>query len=110
VDDDKLANVNVSAMATVSDAQTATKAYREFLHAWGDDFGEVTKDEDVDGLGDEAWVMWIAGNGTQVPYEWRRGTLIVSAHVHCFRLCPSDVDGAAREWADAINAETTASP
>jgi hypothetical protein len=44
-DDDKLANLNVSAMATVSDAQRATGAYREFLHAWGDDFGEVTKDE-----------------------------------------------------------------
>lgn len=105
MDDDKLANLNVGAMGTVSDAQAVTNAYREFLHAWGDDFGEVTKDEDVDGLGDEAWVIWIEGNGTQVTYEWRTGNLVAAAHVHCYGSCPTDVDAAARTWADAIDEE-----
>ena len=85
-------------MGTVSDAQAIANAYREFLHAWGDTgvFG-VTKDEDVDGLGDEAWVIWIVGNGNQVTYHWRTGNLVVDAHMHCFGICPTDVDGAARE-------------
>jgi hypothetical protein len=104
-DEHKLANLSVSAMGTPSDAQATTRAYREFLHAWGDDFGGVTKDEDVEGLGDEAWVIWILGNGNQVSYDWRRGNLVVSAHMHCYGICPSDVDGAAREWADEIDAE-----
>ena len=105
-DDDKLANLNVSAWATASDAREATNAYRKFLHAWGDgDFGEVTKDEDVDGLWDEAWVSWIEGNGTQVTYEVRLGNLLVATHVHCYGSCPEDVDGAARAWAEAIETD-----
>jgi hypothetical protein len=109
MDDDKLGNLNVGAMATASDAHKATDAYREFLHTWGEDFGEVTKDEDVEGLGDEAWVIWIEGNGTQVSYEWRTGNLLASVHVHCYGSCPSDVDGEAREWAEAIEAAVRSS-
>ena len=109
-DDHKLANLYVTALATVAGAEASTKAYREFLHAWGDTeiFG-VTKDEDVDGLGDAAWVIWIVGNGTQVSYAWRRGNLVLDAHMHCYGVCPADVDGAAREWAEAIDAEVQAS-
>lgn len=105
-DDHKLAHLNVSAMSTALDAQVGMKAYREFLHAWGDTGGfGVTKDEDVDGLGDEAWVIWIVGNGNQVTYQWRNGNLVTEAHVHCYGICPTDVDGAARAWADAVEAE-----
>ena len=109
IDDDKLAHLNVSAMATAFDAHASMKAYREFLHAWGETgvFG-VTKDEDVDGLGDEAWVIWIVGNGNQVTYQWRTGNLITDAHMHCYRICPTDVDGAAREWAEAVAAAARA--
>ena len=89
--------------------QVASDAYRESSRrTWGDDFGGVTKNEDVDDLGDDAWVIWIVGNGNQVSYDWRSGNLVVSAHMHCFGICPTDVDAAAREWADAIDAELTA--
>jgi hypothetical protein len=96
-------------MGSVADARATTSAYREFLHTWGDTgvFG-VTKDEDVDGLGDEAWVIWIVGNGNQVSYDWRRGNLVVSAPMHCYGICPADVDGATREWVNAIDAELRA--
>lgn len=54
-------------------------------------------------------MIWIVGNGSQVSYEWRRDNLVVSAHVRCYGTCPADVDGATREWAEAIDAEVRAS-
>ena len=60
------------------------------------------------GLGDEAWVLWVGGSGTQVTYHWRRGNLVLEAHVHCYGSCSSDVDAAARNWADAVDAVTDA--
>lgn len=102
-DDDKLANLDVGALGSVAGAQTVMEAYRDFAHDWGESFGDVTKDEDVRGLGDDAWVIWVAGNGAQVTYQWRRGNLVLLAHMHCFGTCPEDVDGAARAWADAID-------
>jgi hypothetical protein len=52
-------------------------------------------------------VLWVSGNGTQVTCHWRRGNLVLEAHVHCFAsaLCQGDVDAAARAWVDAIDAE-----
>ena len=107
-DEDKLANLGISLLESAADAQIGTNAYRVFLSKWGEDFGGVTKNEIVDDLGEEAWVISIVGNGNQVTYEWRRRNLVVSAHMHCFGVCPPDVDSAARQWASAIDAELTA--
>jgi hypothetical protein len=73
--------------------------------------GRVTKDEEIDGLGDEAWLLWLEGGyGNvvtyhEVTYHWRRGNLVVEAHVNCFGICPNDVDAATRAWVDAIDEE-----
>lgn len=100
VEDDKPANLNVSALATASEPGRRRTPYRTFLHVWGGgDFGPVTK---VDGVGDEARVTRIEGNGTQATYEVRLGNLLVATHVHCYGSCPEDAHGAARAWAEAI--------
>jgi len=39
----------------------------------------------------------------EVTCHWRRGNLVVEAHVHCFGFCPGDVDSAARAWVGAID-------
>jgi len=48
---------------------------------WGERFGRITKDEEIDGLGDEAWLLRTETGGTEVIYHWRRGNLVVEAHV-----------------------------
>jgi hypothetical protein len=70
--------------------------------------GGVTKDEEIDGLGDEAWVLWVGGSGTQVTYHWRRSNLVLEAHVQCFGSCPGNVDAATRAWVDAVDAKARA--
>jgi hypothetical protein len=69
----------------------------------GQGFGRITKDEEIDGLGDEAWLLRTEANGTEVTYHWRRHNLVVEAHVHCFGLRPGDVGAAARAWVEAID-------
>ena len=102
-DNDKLGNLAVGVYASGQDAHEAMAAMNEFSRGWGERNGAVTKDEQVDDLGDEAWRLWVGGSGTQVTYHWRRGNLVVEAHVHCFGSCPSDVDAATRAWVDAID-------
>jgi len=104
-DDDKLGNVYVGVFGSTSDAHETMAALNVFSRGWGDNGGVVTKDEDIDGLGDEAWRLWAAGSGTQVTYHWRRDNLVLEAHVHCFGSCPGDVDTATRAWVDAIDDE-----
>ena len=102
-DNDKLGNLAVGVYGSTQDAHEAMAAMNEFSRGWGERSGDVTKDEQVDDLGDEAWRLWVGGSGTQVTYHWRRGNLVVEAHVHCFGSCPNDVDAATRAWVDAID-------
>jgi hypothetical protein len=102
-DDDKLGNLAVSTFESVSDAHEAMAAFNAFSRGWGERSGVITKDQEYEGLGEEAWVLWVVGSGTQVTYHWRRGNLVMEAHVHCFGLCPGDVDAATRGWVDAID-------
>ncbi len=101
----KLANLVVDVFGSASDAHEALAPFNAFSRGWGERSGRVTKDEEIDGLGDEAWLLWVAGSGTQVTYHWRRGNLVLEAHVHCFGNCPGNVDAATRAWVDAIDAE-----
>ena len=77
--------------------------FSAYSRGWGERFGRITKDEEIDGLGDEAWLLRTETNGTEVTYHWRRGNLVVEAHVHCFGFCQGDVGAAARTWVDAID-------
>jgi len=81
--------------------------FNAFSRGWGRRSGRVTKDENIDGLGDEAWLLWVAGSetGPEVTYHWRRGNLVLEAHLQCFGSCPDDIDAATRAWVDAIDAE-----
>jgi hypothetical protein len=109
-DSDKLGNLDVGVFGSTADAHDAMEAMNAFSRGEGERNGQVTKDEEFDGLGDEAWRLWVGGSGTQVTYHWRRGNLVVEAHVHCFGECPADADSAARAWADAVDAAAQARP
>ena len=105
-DDDKLGNLCVNVFGSASDAHEAMAPFNAFCRGWAKKrTGLVTKDEEIGGLGDEAWILWLESYGYQVTYHWRRGNLVVEAHVHCSRLCPDDVDAATRAWVDAIDEE-----
>ena len=104
-DDDKLANVSVGIYGTAADARDAMAAFNALSRGWGEQLGEVTKEEDVEALADEAWLLEVAGNGTQVTYHVRRDNLVLEAHLHCYGSCPDDVEDAARQWIDAIDEE-----
>ncbi len=107
-DKDKLGNLDVGVYASADDASKGLAAFNAFSRGWGAKSGHITRDEEINGLGDEAWVLWVGGYGTQVTYHWRRGNLVIEAHVHCLGLCPGDVDAAARAWVDAIDAQARA--
>ena len=107
-DDDKLANLVVQVWGSEAKARAWMPEFNALSRQWGGETGFITKDEAVDDLGDEAWRLWVEGSGTQVTYHWRRGNLVLEAHVHCYGDCPSEVDAAARAWADAIDAELRA--
>jgi hypothetical protein len=102
-DDDKLANLVAAVYVSADDAHVGFLASNDLSLGYGDMYGSVIKAESVEGLGDEAWRLWASGNGTEVTYHWRRDNLVVEAHVHCYGDCPSDVDAAARAWANAID-------
>jgi hypothetical protein len=102
-DNEKLANLSVQVFGSASDAHELMAPLNAFSRGWGKVAGRITKDEEIDGLGDEAWRLWSEGNGTEVTYHWRRGNLFVEAHVDCFGYCPGNVDAATRAWVDAID-------
>jgi len=104
-DDTKLANLAAGVFESATGAHAAMAAIRVFARGWGERSGDVIRDEEIDGLGDEAWRLWVGGNGVQVTYEWRRGNLVLEAHIHCFDVCPPDVDSLTRVWVDAIDEE-----
>jgi hypothetical protein len=102
-DDNKLANLVANVLASAADAHELMAPFNAYSRGWAERTGLITKDEQIDGLGDEAWLLRTEGNGTQVTYHWRRGNLVVEAHVHCFGICPEDVEGGARSWVEAID-------
>jgi hypothetical protein len=95
----------VGVLASASDAHEALAELNAYSRALGERSGDITRNAEIEGLGDEAWLLWVEANGTQVTYHWRRGNLFVEAHVHCFGSCPSNVDAASRAWVDAIDEE-----
>jgi len=107
-DENKLANISIGTFANAADAHIAFEAGNDLSLGYGRTYGDVTRVEKVDGLGDEAWLLWATGNGSQVTYHWRRGNLVGEVHVHCFGDCPASVDEATRAWAEAIDAESQA--
>jgi hypothetical protein len=101
-DASKLSNLAVKLWSSAADAHSAMPAYREFAHGWAEKTGAVS-DEAVRGLGDEAWRILARGYSEEVTYKWRRGNLVLEAHIQCLPACRSDIDEAAREWVDAID-------
>jgi hypothetical protein len=104
-DSEKLANLSVTVFRSASDAHELMAPLNAFSRGWGRvAAGRITKDEEIDGLGDEAWLLWTNKDygGKEVTYHWRRGNLVVEAHIDCFG-CPGDVDAAARAWVDDID-------
>ena len=102
-DADKLANLYAQVFASPAEAHELMAPFNAYSRGWGERFGRITEDEEIDGLGDEAWLLRTEANGTEVTYHWRRENLVVEAHLHCFGFCPGNVDAAARAWVDAID-------
>jgi hypothetical protein len=102
-DADKLANVYAQVLASAAEAQKLMAPFNAYSRGWGERFGRITQDKEIDGLADEAWVLRTEANGKEVTYHWRRANLVVEAHVQCFGSCPGDVGAAARAWVDAID-------
>jgi hypothetical protein len=104
-DDDKLGNLTVSVLDTAADAEVVFDASNDLSRGYAEQYGYVTKAEEVDDLGDEAWVLLVSSNGRGATYHWRRANLVIEAHVDCHGTCPWEVETGARAWADAIDAE-----
>lgn len=102
-DADKLANLDARVLASPTGAHKLMAPFNAYSRGWGQRFGRITKDEEIDGLGDEAWILKTETGGTEVTYHWRRGNLVLEAHVQCFAACPTDIEAATRDWVDAID-------
>jgi hypothetical protein len=103
-DADKVANLDAQVLATAGEAHELMAPFNAYSRGWARRFGHITKDDEIDGLGDEAWLLRTEkASGTEVTYHWRRGNLVLEAHVDCFGLCPGKVDAAARAWVDEID-------
>lgn len=103
-DANKLANLDVAVYSNAADARASLEPFNALSKGWASRTARVTKAEKTDGLGEESWVMRVEGNGTQVTYHWRRRNLVFEAHIHCFGVCPANVDAAAFAWAKSIDA------
>ena len=103
-DASKLAHLSLELWSSEADAHAAMPAWREFAHGWAGKTGTVS-DEAIGGLGDEAWRVLAKGYSEEVTYKWRRGNLVLEAHIQCLPACRSDIDKAARAWVDAIDEE-----
>ena len=104
-DDNKLANLVANVLASAAEAHELMAPFNAASRGWGESSGRITKDDEIDGLGDEAWLLLTEKDigGTEVTYHWRRGNLVVEAQVDCWAFCPDDVDVGARAWVDAID-------
>jgi len=101
-DADKLANLTAEVFASPAKAHELMAPLNAYSRGWGKRFGRITKDEEIEGLGDEAWLLRTESKDKADTYNSRRGNLVVEAHLQCFGYCPRDVDAAARAWVDAI--------
>ena len=101
-DTHKLAHLYTQVFARAASAHKLIAPFNAYSRGWAKRYGVIRKDEEVD-LGDEGWLLEADANGPEVTYHWRRGNLVVEAHLQCFGLCPADVAGAARAWAEAID-------
>jgi hypothetical protein len=104
-DADKLANLYAQVFPSAAEAHKLMAPFNAYSRGWGERFRGISTDEEIDGLGDEAWLLRTnkGSGGTEVTYHWRRGNLVIEAHVDCFGFCPAGVDAAARAWVDAID-------
>jgi hypothetical protein len=62
-------------LGSAADAHDLMAPFNAFSRGWGERSGRITKDEEIDGLGDEAWLLRTekgSGSGTEVTYHWRR--------------------------------------
>jgi hypothetical protein len=109
-DTNKLANLDIEVFQDSTDAHAVMAPFNALSEAWAKQTGRVTKAGQTTGLGDEAWVMQVVGNGPQVTYHWRRGNLVFEAHIQCFGRCPPNVDRAAQAWAAAIDTAARQKP
>src|SRR5262245_46915724 len=103
-DDNKLAHVDVGVYKTAADAHKALAPFNALSLGWAKRTGGVLSYHNVDGLGEEAWLLRQAESGEQVTYHWRRANILVEAHMHCFGSCPPGLIAAARAWAERIDA------
>ena len=102
-DTHKLAHLYTQVFARAASAHKLMAPFNAYSRGWAKRFGVITRDEEVDYLGDEGWLLEADANGPEVTYHWRRGNLVVEAHLQCFGLCPADVAAAARAWAETID-------
>jgi hypothetical protein len=109
-DSNKLANLDAQVFASAAEAHKLLAPFNAYSRGWARRFGSITKDEEIGGLGDEAWLLRTEANGAEVTYHWRRRNLVVEAHVDCFAICPGDVETAARAWVDAIDEAARTGP
>jgi hypothetical protein len=99
----------VGVFQSASDAHKGLTPFNAFSLRWARRTGQVTSEGKIAGLGEEAWLLRVAGGtGPEVTYHWRRGNLLLEAHMQCFGLCPPDLAAAARAWAAAIDARARA--
>jgi hypothetical protein len=82
-DGDKLANLVANVLASAADAHDLMAPFNAFSRGWAESYGRITKDEELDGLGDKAWLLRTTTDygGREVTIHWRRGNLVVEAHV-----------------------------
>lgn len=109
-DGDKLGHVDVGVYGSAADARRSMDPFNVLSRKFAVRTGQVTAAGPVDGIGGEAWRLAVTGNGSQVTYHWRRGNLVIEAHVHCFGSCPASVDVAARAWVEEIDQALRAGP
>jgi hypothetical protein len=103
-DADKLANLYAQVFSSAREAHEQMIPFNAYSRGWGKRFGRITRDEKINGLGNEAWLLRTEkGSGTEVTYHWRRGNLVVEAHLDCFGFCRGDVGAAARAWVERID-------
>jgi hypothetical protein len=102
-DTHKLAHLYTQVFPRAASAHKLMAPFNAYSRGWAKRYGFITKEEAVDDLGDEGWLLETSANGPEVTYHWRRDNLLVEAHLQCFGLCPRDIDAAARAWVDAID-------
>ena len=103
-DADKLAHIDIGVYKTSTDAHKAFAPFNALSLGWARRRGRILSRSSFEGLGDEAWLLHVADGGEQVTFHWRRGNVLVEAHMHCFGVCPAGLVPAARAWAERIDA------